>query len=363
MTEQSDAPRPKPVNLRILTVFAGFALVALFVYLMVIAESILLPFVIAVFIVLLLDSMSARICRIRLGSWSPPAWLGMAVAILVVILAFVGLGNLIRSNVAAVSAAVPAYEENFRALLDRILNMVGVAEVPSIRDLTEQIDVRAILSNTVSTLASITGNALTVLFYVVFILLEQVTFGKKVDALFRKTEERRRAREMIGAITRDIQMYIGLKTLVSAITGGVSYAIMAMAGVDFAGFWAVLIFVLNFIPYVGSLVGVAFPAVLTLVQFDSLTPFFLVTISLAGTQLMVGNVIEPRLMGRSLNLSPLVILLSLAVFGQIWGIAGMVLSMPLMVIVMIVFSGFETTRPVAVLLSAEGRVDRRDEAV
>ena len=167
---------------------------------------------------------------------------------------------------------------------------------------------------------------------------------------------------MVDRVTKDIQTYIGLKTFVSAITGILSYIVMALVGVDFAGFWAVLIFILNFIPYIGSLVGVAFPAVLTLVQFDSLIPFVITSTVLASVQLAVGNIIEPRMMGRSLNLSPLVILLSLAIVGQIWGIVGMVLSMPFMVIAMIVCAGFEATRPVAIVLSATGNVDRRDQA-
>ncbi|MEC9266644.1 MAG: AI-2E family transporter [Pseudomonadota bacterium] len=360
MTDQTDTPPRSLANIRVISVFSAFALVALLVYLMVIAEAILLPFVIAIFIVILLDSLAVRITRLSIAGRSLPAWAAMTLSILIFILAFVALGNLIRSNIAAVSAAVPEYEENIRALVDKGLALVGATELPSIRDLIDQIDVGKTLGSTVSALASVTGNALTVLFYVVFILLEQVTFGRKVEALFTKTDDRARAREMIGRITKDIQTYIGLKTFVSAITGVLSYIVMALVGVDFAGFWAVLIFILNYIPYVGSLAGVAFPAVLTLVQFTSPIPFVITTVVLAGVQLVVGNAIEPRLMGRSLNLSPLVILLSLAVFGQIWGIVGMVLSMPFMVIAMIVCAGFQATRPIAVVLSATGNVDRKD---
>lgn len=362
MTEETNSTPRSLANIRVLSVFSAFALVALLVYLMVIAEAILLPFVIAIFIVILLDSLTARIRRISVAGRSLPDWAAMTLSILIFILAFVALGNLIRSNIAAVSAAVPEYEQNIRALVDKGLAIAGVKELPSVRDLINQIDVGKTLGGAVSALASITGNALTVLFYVIFILLEQVTFGRKVEALFTKTNDRRRAQEMIGRITRDIQTYIGLKTFVSATTGVLSYIVMALVGVDFAGFWAVLIFILNYIPYVGSLAGVAFPAVLTLVQFSSPVPFVVTTFVLAGVQLTVGNVIEPRLMGRSLNLSPLVILLSLAVFGQIWGIVGMVLSMPFMVIAMIVCAGFDATRPIAIVLSATGNVDRKGEA-
>ena len=346
----------------VVSAFAAFALMALFVYLMVVAESILQPLAVAIFIVILLDALTARLTALPLGPYRMPAWLGMALSIILFVGAFIALGSLIRSNVAAVSSALPEYADNFAALLERVVTVLQLEEIPTIQDLREQIDINAILGATVSTLAAFTGNTLTVVFYIIFILLEQVTFGTKLKNLFQKRDDHRRAIEMLGRITRDIQTYLGLKTLMSAITGGLSYIVMALLGVDFAAFWAVLIFVLNFIPYVGSLIGVAFPAILTLVQFDTLTPFVITAVVLTLVQLAVGNVLEPKMMGRSLNLSPLVIMLSLAVFGQIWGIMGMILSMPLMVILLIVCAGFDATRPIAILMSANGEIGKTDSA-
>ncbi|MAO91774.1 MULTISPECIES: AI-2E family transporter [unclassified Hwanghaeella] len=359
MSEEPPAPSGPRTNFRVITVFAAFSIVALFIYLMVVAEAILLPFVIAVFVVILLDSLAIRLTKTSFFGRHLPTWAGMTISILVFIAGFIFLANLIRSNIADVTAALPGYEENIRSMLDNSLAFFGVRELPSVQELIKQIDVGKTLGSTVSAVAAITGNMMTVLFYIIFILLEQVTFGKKVKALFQKTDDRKRAQEMIEEITKDIQTYIGLKTFVSAITGIFSYGVMAAVGVDFAGFWAVLIFILNFIPYIGSLVGVAFPALLTLVQFDSLIPFVVTGTVLTSVQLAVGNLIEPRLMGRSLNLSPLVILLSLAIFGQIWGVVGMVLSMPFMVIAMIVCANFAATRPVAIILSASGDVNKR----
>jgi len=263
---------------------------------------------------------------------------------------------MIKSNVEGVSAAVPQYVENINRKLDSFVALTGISEIPSFQELTSDLDIGATLRTAFATLASATGNTMTVVFYIIFILLEQVTFRGKIRAVFSSDADKTRALGMIDKISQDIQLYIGLKTLVSALTGLLSYAVMAVIGVDFAAFWAVLIFILNFIPYIGSLAGVMFPAALTLIQFPSIVPFFATTVILAAIQLIIGNVVEPRLMGRSLNLSPLVILLSLAVFGQIWGIVGMVLSMPFMVIALIVCAGFEGTRPIAILLSARGKI-------
>ena len=98
------------------------------------------------------------------------------------------------------------------------------------------------------------------------------------------------------------------------------------------------------------------PALLTLIQFDNLTPFLIVLLVFGSIQVVTANVIEPAIMGRSLNLSPLVVIVSLMVWGTIWGVVGMFLCVPIMVVLLIVLAHFETTRPVAILLSADGRI-------
>ena len=131
---------------------------------------------------------------------------------------------------------------------------------------------------------------------------------------------------------------------------------MSSVGVDFAGFWAVMVFFFYYIPTVGSIMAIIAPALLTLIQFDNLTPFLIVLLVFGSIQVVTANVIEPAIMGRSLNLSPLVVIVSLIVWGTIWGVVGMFLCVPIMVVALIVLAQFETTRPVAVLLSADGRI-------
>jgi predicted PurR-regulated permease PerM len=340
----------------VLAVFASFGLAALAIYAMVQGQSILLPFVIAIFIVILLDSMAARFCKIPLGDKHLPGWAGMSLSIVVMIGALILLGDLVANNVAAVTERAPTYQQNIQALIKGWTEQLGIGSLPSVQSLAEEINITQVLRSAAAQITAVAGNIFTITFYVVFILLEQATFRAKINALFRKESDALTVHATVQHISSDIQRYIGLKTLVSALTGLVSYAVMQAVGVDFAAFWALLIFVLNFIPYVGSLVGVAFPSVLALIQFSNPLYFLIVAGVLTGVQLVVGNVVEPRLMGRSLNLSPLVILLSLAVFGSIWGIVGMVLSIPFMVIAMLICAQFEPTRAVAVLLSADGKV-------
>ena len=208
-----------------------------------------------------------------------------------------------------------------------------------------------------SSLTAFAGNVGIILVYVVFLLFEQQSFATKLDAIVTDPAKREKVRATLRRINTDVRTYIWVKAILSVATGGISYLVMRSVGLDFAAFWAVVIFLLNFIPTIGSILGIVFPTLLALVQFpDSLTPFLIVLICLGATQVITGNVVEPRMMGRSLNLSPLVIILSLAVWGSIWGVIGMFLSVPITLIAMIVMAQFRTTRPVAIMLSSDGVV-------
>jgi predicted PurR-regulated permease PerM len=123
--------------------------------------------------------------------------------------------------------------------------------------------------------------------------------------------------------------------------------------VDFALFWAIMIGLLNYIPFIGSLIGVVFPVLLTLAQFGSIQITLVVLGLLTAAQLWVGNSLEPRLIGQRVNLSPFVVLVSLSLWTSLWGVAGSILAIPLTSILAILLSHFGTTKPFAVLLSDE----------
>jgi predicted PurR-regulated permease PerM len=204
--------------------------------------------------------------------------------------------------------------------------------------------------------AAVIGNIGTVTVYVVFLLLEQHSFDKKIAALCHGPEREALMHRMLDRIGSQVQTYVWLKTMMSLVVGAGSYLVMKIVGVDFAELWAFLIFALNYIPYLGALFGVIIPTVLVLVQFGTLKPVLVTAGILTVIQFTTGSIIEPRLMGKGLNLSPVVMLMSLAVWGTIWGVVGMFLAVPLMVVAMIVFSHFESTRGIAVLMSADGEL-------
>ncbi len=142
----------------------------------------------------------------------------------------------------------------------------------------------------------------------------------------------------------------------SVLTGVLSYLILISFGLHNAEFWAIFIFLMNYIPTVGSLVSLVLTLLAMAVQITSLLMLLALAGALTAVHILVGNVIEPRYMGIHLNLSPLVILLSLAIWGSIWGVIGMLLCVPGMTMINIILANFPTTKPIAILLSADGKV-------
>lgn len=342
--------------MNVLSYAATAGLTALVLYLLVVGKPILLPLVIAVFVWYLINALALQFERVRVYDRQLPASLRFTAAILVLLGLLWFVANLVAGNINQVAAAAPGYEQNLRQLMERASVWLRLDEVPTMEALLEGVSVADLIRGLAAAVTGIIGNAGTVLIYVAFLLLEQSSFNKKIAALFTDPGREALVHRIIERIATEIQTYVWLKTLTSLLTGFLSYLVMKMVGVDFAEFWALLIFALNYIPYIGALLGVVFPTLLTLVQFDTLTPFFIVAGTLTLIQFTIGNVLEPRIMGKGLNISPLIMLLSLAVWGSIWGVVGMFLAVPLMVVVMIICANFEATRPVAIILSEDGQL-------
>jgi len=346
--------------------FALYAIVAaLGFYLLIVGKALLLPVVVAIVFWYLIATLASSYGRIQVGRHGLPGWASLSLAILTFVALLTGVIEMARGNVEDVVAAAPTYQANLEALIDKVYRWFGVGEVPTVSQLLSKINLGSIATQLAASLTSFAGNVGIILVYVLFLLVEQSSFNAKLAAIFPNPDRRAAVKRLIDRINADIRTYIWIKTLLSVLTGGVSYVVMLIAGVDFAEFWAVIIFLLNYIPTIGSILGIVFPAVLALVQFNTLEPFLIVLVGISATQIVVGNVLEPRMMGKTLNLSPLVIIFSLALWGTIWGVIGMFLCVPITAIAMIVMAQFPQTRPVAIFLSANGEIldaDRPDGA-
>ncbi|HZZ76921.1 MAG TPA: AI-2E family transporter [Gemmataceae bacterium] len=193
--------------------------------------------------------------------------------------------------------------------------------------------------------------AALVFLFVLFLIAEKVTFPRRLELAFGDVQGDR-ILAVIESINQAISQYIAVKTLVSVLAGILTYAVLAFFGVELAASWALLVFLLNYIPYVGSLIACTLPIVLSFLQFpDELWKPIMVTILLIGIQQGIGNWIEPRMAGQRLDVSPLLIVLSLTFWWTVWGIFGAILAVPLLVIVRIILDNIPETKPIATLIS------------
>lgn len=326
-------------------------------WLLVVGRGLLLPLVLGLVLWYMVDAVADFFEKLRIGGWRMRRVPALAAAIISMGLLFWALGTVIGRNVAAVIATAPAYETRLVSILTRFSRWAGF-DLPTLSEIFSRVNLTSLLGDVAGAVATVVGMTGIVLVYAVFFLVEQLQFDRKLEAMFSDEVQAHRVRAVLEHISDDIRRYVRIKTMLAVITSAVGYAVMSLVGLDFAAFWAVLIFFFYYIPTVGSILAIVAPALLTLVQFESLTPFLIVLGVFGPFQVLMANAVEPAIMGRSLNLSPLVIIVSLMFFGTIWGVIGMFLCVPIMVVAMIVLANFDQTRPVAILLSADGSVPR-----
>ena len=210
--------------------------------------------------------------------------------------------------------------------------------------------------------ASLVASVGMILIYMLFLFIEQETFRNKLKNLFTNKRQSKKYAYIIESVDKNMKRYLFMKTIISGLTGLCAYAWLRTIGLEFAGAWAFLMFILNYIPTIGSIIACALPILFALAVGPSLNLMALTAVGLIGLEILFGNILDPKLTGKTLNLSTLAILINLVFWGMIWGAIGMFFSVPLLMIIFIITAQFDSTRPIAVLLSANGKIpDIRDE--
>jgi predicted PurR-regulated permease PerM len=337
---------------------ASAVLVTLVFYLLVVGESLLLPLVIAIALWYLINTLARGFSRMEVAGFKFPMPVCLGASLLTFLLLIWALVNFLSASADDVLDVAPVYQENLTRRLESVpfIDFAAFEERSLSELITDWIDIPSYATSIASSFAGILANGGLILIYLGFLFLEQGHFSNKISALVSNPDREDEAHRIITRIRDDIQKYISIKMFTSSLTGILSFTFLSTVGVDFAAVWGLLIFLLNFIPTVGSIVATIFPALIALAQSDGYTLFVLVLLGIGGLQICIGNILEPRLMGSSFNLSPVVILLNLALWNAIWGIPGMFLCVPFLIIVAIVLSHFPQTRPVAIMLSSDGNL-------
>jgi predicted PurR-regulated permease PerM len=312
------------------------------------ASSLITPFLLAVFIAVIATPPLRELRRLGLPNWA---------AMLLVVAAITGFGSvlgiLIAGSLDGFKASLPEYQDRLILLtgdLARWLEGIGIHTSREI--LQAYVDpgkVFAMAGELITGLSAVLANAFLILLTVIFILLEAAGLPAKLRAALQSPET---STERLHSVLDSINHYMGIKSMTSLGTGVAIWIWLSILGVDFAVLWGLIAFLLNFVPTVGSILA-AIPAVLlALVQIDIQTAFF-AALGYLAVNTLVGNILEPKIMGHGLGLSTLVVFVSLIFWGWVLGPVGMFLSVPLTMSLKIALDANPQTRPIAILLGPE----------
>ncbi|MBO7509226.1 MAG: AI-2E family transporter [Alphaproteobacteria bacterium] len=340
----------------------GILLFALFIFILWMGSSIFIPLLVATFLWYLINATATYYRKIfpTESAMRYGATLYNIIAKVLSILTFIGViyvfATRVRPMFSELLDAMPEIQSRLNSLWDYISDTFGLdISTLSLPNIT------TIVSSVGSSVARIAASMGMVIVYIIFMFIEQSTFDKKLTQLFPNKSQGKKIKYILASIDENMKKYLFMKTVVSGITGMVSYMWMYMLDLKFAGVWAFAIFILSYIPTLGAIIGCAMPILFAAISGATLHEMVLLSMGLIGIQIVFGNIIEPKLTGKTLNLSTLAILINLVFWGLIWGVAGMFFSVPLLVATFIITAQFDSTRWIAILLSTDGKIPDKNE--
>ncbi len=313
--------------------------------------GIITPLLLAMFLAIMVDSFS-RVIRRRVPRL--PGIVATIAAVAFSLALFAGALIVLANNAGGFLTTLVKGEPKLNRLILQAHHTFHLKGPRSLAQILARFQPTQYIGSVAMALQSVASNALLVLVYLGFLIVSPKAFERKAVRLFSSRDERHEALQVFLRVRDGVERYLWIQTITGLIIAVGSWMVMAVIGLDNAIFWAFLIFILNYIPLVGAVAAIVLPAIFAVVQFDGFARPLIILAALGAITLLVGNILLPRMQGSSLNMDPLVVLLSLAFWGALWGITGMFLSTPLTVLVMVILAQFDGSRWIAILLSADG---------
>ncbi|MDY0001737.1 MAG: AI-2E family transporter, partial [Polyangia bacterium] len=282
-----------------------------------------------------------------------PGGIAVFIALLSVAACITLCGLVLQQSVRSFAKEAPKYEQRLHSWAERATAQLGpYAKELQKRENLEKVGTAA--ANTAldaaGTIVSTVTTFALILIYLLFILTGRLAAGDRVGRAFAP-ERAAKVRQALQNVDRQVLRYLGMKTLINLATGFLFGVGCAALGVDFPVLWGFLGFLISYVPTIGSVISPVPPVLMSLLQYpDELWRPVMVAVVLVSIVVIMFNLIEPKLLGDKLGLSPLVVMFALLFFGWMWGIWGMILSVPLAAIVKILCENFESTRPIAVFM-------------
>ncbi len=339
---------------RLQTWFLGIIAFSMILFLLVQARFILISLVIAIILFALTADAINAFSRLRFGSWKITNWLASMGAFTLIAVLLLTLSGIIISQVNTVVTTTVGYTDQAITAMARLARWISPEAEQMVEASIRSIEVSGYLSTLAGQASNLLSATTLVILFVGFLFAERLWFNTKLENLLHDKAQAARVGRIIQSIVRRVNHYLLVKTGVSVATAIAVYLLMEGFRLDFAGPMAILTFVLNYIPSVGSIIATILLGLVALIQVPEPATALLVFVLAGMIQFVLGSVIDPMLMGRALRVSSFGIIVSLSFWGALWGIPGMFLAVPIMVATMIVCSHIPAARPVAVLLSREG---------
>ncbi len=317
-------------------------------YVVHLGSSVLIPLFFGIFLAYLSDPLYVLLH----DRFHVPRVITVIVILLVLVALVFGLQNVLFVNIRDFYLSSDKYIQALGREIQGLIDLAAKYNVSlGVQDVLQQFDIKGVLQGSFNFVVKLASSALFVLLFTAFILLERDAIGQKAEEFSGRVGAKMGFKSVIRNINRQVRHYIVWKTVISLATGFVSLIIFSVFGIDAPYLWAFIIFAFNYIPAIGSIVASIFPVVLTLIQFGSVGMALLMALCMFIIQVSIGNVIDPRLMGNKLNLSPLVVVISLLVWGKLWGISGMFLAVPIMATLNIIMANIPALSHISLLIS------------
>lgn len=343
-------------NQKMITYFLGFIVAVIIVAILILLRDLLIPITIAILLTYLFYPV-LEFLKVKLKLPKP---LGLIVILIFNFAVFYVLGLIFFSSFGDFSTRIEYYGEKLSQIVKDVLSPfdLTIMELEAFfgleiqkfdaGKLLKQLFDAGIIQGFVSSFSNLLSNFFIVMIFWVFMILGKKRFEERLKIAYSSNSAN--IEKQIDAINDQLQSYLLIKTLVSLATGVSFTVVLTIYGIDFAMFWGMLAFILNYLPNIGSLLATVFPIIIALLDFG----FGFTSISLAALLLIVqnifGNVIEPKFLGMKLDLSPVFILISLIFWGWIWGIVGMFLAVPIASLFKILCSNINPLKPIAILI-------------
>ncbi len=328
----------------------GLAAVIVVIYGMQMAKVLLVPFLIAAFLALI---------TVRPMLWMQqkkgvPSIIAALIIVIVIMLILAVVGTILGSSIADFTAALPVYQARLDVIVDRVLDFFvkhlnADASMQNLGDMVDPGWAMGLVASILNSLKGVLTNTFLIIFTTIFILLEASSVGTKVEAAFGRSAN---SLERPRIFLQNLGRYLGIKTIISFATGLCAGVLTWAIGLDFPLLWAMLAFLLNYIPTIGSIIA-AVPAILLALLQLGPAEAGATAVGFAAINVVFGNAIEPRLMGYGVGISPLIVFVGLVFWGWVFGPVGMLLSVPLTMTLKLALESDERSRWIAILIGSE----------